>query len=91
MTRVAELLRHDHVERLFKIAIVEDQHRRVAAQFHRDTLHAVGCEFHQMLADRHRSGETDFANDRRVNQVAADGIGHAEHHLAHAVGQAGVN
>ena len=60
---VAEFLRHDHVERLFEVAIVEDQHRRVAAELHGDAGHAVGGEAHQMLADIGRAGEADLADD----------------------------
>src|SRR4029453_16596611 len=63
---VAELLRHDHVERLFKVAIVEDQHRRMAAKLHGDARHAVGGEAHQVLADIGRAGER--SEERRVGK-----------------------
>src|SRR3546814_2175217 len=47
LARVAEFLRDDAVERRLKVAVVEDQHRRMAAQFHRDPLHPVGGETHR--------------------------------------------
>src|SRR3546814_13718392 len=75
LARVAEFLRDDAVERRLKVAVVEDQHRRMAAQFHRDPLHPVGGETHQMLADRGRAGEADLADDGTGEQVAADYVG----------------
>ncbi len=65
---VAELLPHDLVERRFEVAIVEHKHRRMTAQLHRDALHAVGRELHQMLADRGRAGEADLADHRARQQ-----------------------
>src|SRR5207245_11189621 len=62
LASVAELLRHDHVERLLEVAIVEDQHRRVAPELHRYAGHAVGAEAHEVLADIGRAGEADLAD-----------------------------
>ena len=87
---VPELLRHDHVERLFEVAIVEDQHRRVAAELHRDAGHAVGAELHQMLADIGRAGEADLADDPAGDERAADQVGVAVDQLGDALGNAGV-
>src|SRR5215204_3595684 len=39
------------------------QHRRMAAQLHRDPGHAVGREAHQMLADAGRAGEADRSEE----------------------------
>ena len=78
---VAELGGGRQFDRLFQIAVVEDQHRCMAAQLHRRALDTIGREFQQMLADRHRPGEADFADDRRGNEVAADHIGNAVNQL----------
>ena len=60
------------------------------AQFHRGALEAIGGEAQQVLADRHRSGEADLADDGRRDQVAAYGVGHAVNDLKHAWRQPGV-
>src|SRR3546814_16352665 len=75
LARVAEFLRDDAVERRLKVAVVEDQHRRMAAQFHRDPLHPVGGETHQMLADRGRAGEADLEDAGTGEQEEADHVG----------------
>src|SRR3546814_13077928 len=51
---IAEFLPDDAIERRLEVAIVEDQHRRVAAKLHRDPFHPVGGKAHQMLAPRDR-------------------------------------
>ena len=63
LTGIPEFLRDDHVERLLEIAIVKNQNRSMSAQFHCDAFGTVGCEFHQMLADRNRAREADLADN----------------------------
>ena len=87
---VPELLRHDHVERLFEVAIVEDQHRRVAAELHRHAGHAVGAQAHQMLADVGRAGEADLADDAAGDERLADQLASPWTSWATPFGDAGV-
>src|SRR3546814_19065688 len=47
----------------------------MAAKLHRDPLHAVGGELHQMFADRGRAGEADLADHRAREQMPADHVG----------------
>src|SRR5256885_1327038 len=72
LTGVAELLRHDHVERLLEVAIVEDQRRRVAAELHGHARHAVGAEAHEVLADAGGAGEADLADHAAGDERFAD-------------------
>ena len=60
LTGVAEFLRDDHVERLFKVAIVEDQHRRVAAELHRHALHVLPGERPDFLPETREVRESDW-------------------------------
>jgi hypothetical protein len=54
---VAVLEGRDRVGGLLRIGIAEHHDRRMAAELHGGSLHALGGEAGQMLADRHRSGE----------------------------------
>src|SRR3546814_11833750 len=75
LSSVAESLPHDLVERGFEVAIVEHQHRGMAAKLHRDPLHAVGGQLHQMFADRGRAGEADLADHKPERPMPADHVG----------------
>src|SRR3546814_18722442 len=55
--------------------------RGMAAKLHRDPLHAVGGELHQMFADRGRAGEADLADHRAREQMPADHVGVANDEL----------
>lgn len=49
--------------------IVEDDERRIGAEFERHLLHRAGALLHQQLADLGRSREDQLADDR-VRDVA---------------------
>jgi hypothetical protein len=87
---VPELLRHDHVERLFEVAVIEDQHGRMAAQLHRHSGHAVRAQAHQMLANAGRAGEADLADDATGDERFADQAAIAVDQLRDAIRDAGV-
>src|SRR3546814_7114254 len=74
LSSVAEFLPHDLVERGFEVAIVEHQHRGMAAKLPRDPLPAVGGELHPMFADSGRAGEADLADHRAREQLQADHV-----------------
>ena len=76
--------------RALDVGVVEHQHRRVAAELHGGALHVAGGQRVQMLADRHRAGERDLADDRVRDQVLGDLGRHAVDEVDHARRHAGV-
>ena len=60
------------LRRLVDVGIVEDDHRRVAAELHRDPLHVRAGERGELLADRRRAREGDLADHRMRDQVLRD-------------------
>src|SRR6516162_7094675 len=60
------------LDRHLYIGIVEDDERRVAAQFHRGLLDRAGALLHQQLADFGRAGEGQLAHRRVRGQLAAN-------------------
>jgi hypothetical protein len=59
-------------DRHLDIGGVEDDERRIAAQFERVLLGRAGTLLHQQLADFGRAGEGQFTDDRVPGQLAAD-------------------
>ena len=75
---IGELGGHRHVQRCLKIGIVIDDHRRVAAEFHRHLLQGGGGIADHLLTDAGRSGQRHLAHclgghDRRIG-----GLGRAD-------------
>ena len=54
------------------VGVVEDDHRRVAAELHRHPLHVLAGERGELLADDGRAGERDLADHRMRDQVRRD-------------------
>ena len=70
------------------VGVLGDDHRRVAAQFHRHALHVLAGQRGQLLAHRRRAGEGDLADDRVRDQVVGD-VGRVAVHQAQHAGAAG--
>ena len=78
LTRVAGLERRHDVDRAGDVGVVENKHGGVAAKFHSRPLHMLSGQRRQMLADRGRAGEGDFA-DRRMWDEILGNLGLAHH------------
>ena len=77
---------HRAGDRRVEIGILEDDERRVAAEFHRNLLDRGGTLGHQHLADFGGPGESDFLHRRIAGEFATDGAGRAGHDVHHARG-----
>ena len=87
---VAEFAQHRAFDRGVEIGIVEDDERRVAAQFHRTFHHLVGGLAQQDAADLGRAGEGELAHLGVLAEFLAGGRGGAgRHHVEHAGRNAG--
>ncbi|MNS98286.1 hypothetical protein D3C72_1326500 [compost metagenome] len=73
LAAVAELGRHQAVDRGVEVGIVEHDERCIAAQFQRQLLQRRGGFTRQMLAHRRGAGEGDLAHAA----VGQPGIDHA--------------
>ncbi|MNR29748.1 hypothetical protein D3C85_1471550 [compost metagenome] len=75
------------VQGTFQISVFEDQHRRLAAQFHRVLLQAGGL--HDLLTGGGATGEGDCAHIRVSNQSVAGSGAVALDDVEHAIRNAG--
>ena len=91
LSGVAEFRSGDLFRRHVDVGIVEDDDRRVAAEFHGDALHMLAGEARKQLADRRRAGEGHLADDRVGNEIFADLRGDAEDEADDARGNAGID
>ena len=87
---VAEFGATNRLDRLRHIGVFTNDHRRVAAQFHRDAFHVLTGHRGQLLAHGGGAGEGDLADDGVGDQVARNVSGVAIHQAQHAFGQTGV-
>jgi hypothetical protein len=60
------------LDRYLDIGVVEDDERRVAAQFERELLDRAGALLYQQFIDLGRAGEGQLADGRVRGQLAAD-------------------
>ncbi|MDT4859493.1 hypothetical protein FQZ97_940030 [compost metagenome] len=67
-----------------EVGIVEDDHRRLAAQFHMGAFHAFRGATDDGLAGAHRAGQRHHAHQRMRHQRAAHAGATAEHDVHHA-------
>ncbi|MNI36638.1 hypothetical protein D3C73_906960 [compost metagenome] len=74
----------------FQIGVVEDDKRRVAAQFQRHLFQRRRALRHQQLANGRGAGERQFAHQRASGQFGADGDGIAGDHVENTGGNAGL-
>ena len=72
--------------RQFEIGVVEDDERRVSAEFERDALERPSGGFTDEAADLRRAGERDHV-DVRIGTQRGARFGIARQHVQHAVGQ----
>ena len=86
---VAVLGDHRAFDRGVEIGVVEDDERRIAAEFQRELLDRVGALAHQQAADLGRAGEGELAHQRVARHLAADLAGRAGQHRQQALGHAG--
>ena len=89
LPRVAEFAGQRALYGGVDVGIVENDERRVAAQFQRDFFHRGGALGHQFAADFGRAGEAELAYPFVARQHAADGAGRAGDDVEHARGNAG--
>ncbi|MCY1359625.1 hypothetical protein D9M69_462070 [compost metagenome] len=75
------------VQGAVEVGVVEDQHRRLAAQLHGVLLQAGGL--HDLAAGGGAAGEGDRAHVRVTDQGVARGGAVTLHHVQHAFGDAG--
>src|SRR6266481_4037000 len=68
------------LDRHLDVGVVEDDERRVAAEFEREFLDRAGALLHQQFTDFGRAGEGQLADDRVRGQLAADLLGPAGSH-----------
>ena len=66
---IAELGESQRLGCEIKISIVEDNRRRMAAQFHRHALHMLAGQGGKLLTDGGGAREGDFADDRMRDQI----------------------
>jgi hypothetical protein len=85
---VAELGGQRPFDRRIEIGILEDDERRVAAQFEAHPLDRPGALRGQQLAHRGRAGEGELGHARIGGQHFANGLGLSGHHAQQPVGQA---
>ena len=90
LARVAELGRAGRLHGQRHIGVFGHDHRRVAAELHRDALHVLAGQRGELLAHRRGAGESDLADHRVRDQVAGDLGRVAVHQAQHAGRQAGV-
>ena len=88
---IAELGKSKRLGRQIKIGIVEDNGRRMAAQFHRHALHVLARQCGKLLADGGGAREGDFANDRMRDQIGRNFCRHAIDQIGHTRRQPGIN
>ena len=72
LARVSELRADSSFDRRIQIGVVENDHRCMAAEFHRNLLNGVGGLLHELTADLGRAGECDLANEIIGRELTAD-------------------
>ncbi len=87
-------LRYFAADRIFggrrHVGVVENDRRRMAAQFHGGALHVQAGQRRQLLADHGRAGEGDFSDHRMRDQIFRDLRRHAVDEIDHAIRHAGI-
>ncbi len=76
--------------RVVQLGVLEDDQRRLAAQFERHALERLRRVAHHRLAGADLAGQRYFANIGMASEQTA-GIGEALHHLEHARRQSGLD
>jgi hypothetical protein len=75
---------------LAEVGILENDHRRVATELHRDALHVAASQSRQFLADGGRASEGDLADDRAGYEMARHHRRYTEDQVKDARRQASV-
>ena len=83
--------RHDkgRRNRPVEIGIVEQDRRRLTAQFERDALHGRGAIAHDPLAHAHRARERNLVDVRITRELSANHVSTADHDVAYTHGKFG--
>jgi hypothetical protein len=86
---VAVLRGHGARDGGIEVRVLEDDERRIAAQFERELLDVVGALRHQHATDRRGAREAQLADDRIAGQLPADRMSITRDDVEHAPGNSG--
>ena len=73
-----------------EVGVLQDDGRRLAAEFEEQPLHRRGALLHDPLADGRGAGERDHVDLRRQRELFADEVVRRRHHVHHTGGDIGL-